>query len=65
MSEQNVELVERAVEAINARDIERYLACCTENVKLRSGLRLPGGGLGGDAGNRLPARSCILSRAGR
>jgi ketosteroid isomerase-like protein len=29
-----VELVERAVAAINARDIEGYLACCTENVEL-------------------------------
>ena len=34
MSLQNVELVERAVAAINARDIEGYLACCTENVEL-------------------------------
>src|SRR2546423_1678689 len=34
--EQNVELVERAVAAINARDIEGYLACCTEDVVLRT-----------------------------
>ena len=34
MSAENVELVERAVAAINARDIEGYLACCTENVEL-------------------------------
>jgi ketosteroid isomerase-like protein len=34
MSRENVELVERAVAAINARDIEGYLACCTENVEL-------------------------------
>jgi ketosteroid isomerase-like protein len=29
-----VEVVERAVAAINARDIDAYLACCTENVEL-------------------------------
>ncbi|MCW3058138.1 MAG: hypothetical protein JWO21_2107 [Solirubrobacterales bacterium] len=34
MSEENVRLVERAIAAINARDIDAYLACCTENVEL-------------------------------
>ena len=34
MSQENVRLVERAIEAINARDIDAYLACCTENVEL-------------------------------
>ena len=34
MSQENVELVERAVAAINARDIDAYLACCIENVEL-------------------------------
>jgi ketosteroid isomerase-like protein len=34
MSQENVRLVERAIAAINARDIEGYLACCTENVEL-------------------------------
>jgi ketosteroid isomerase-like protein len=29
-----VEVVERAVAAINARDVDAYLACCTENVEL-------------------------------
>jgi ketosteroid isomerase-like protein len=29
-----VETVERAIAAINARDIDAYLACCTENVEL-------------------------------
>jgi ketosteroid isomerase-like protein len=29
-------LVERAIAAINARDIEGYGACCTENVKLET-----------------------------
>jgi hypothetical protein len=38
MSEQNVEVVERAIAAINARDIDGYLACCTEDVVLRTPL---------------------------
>ena len=34
MSQENVETVERAIAAINARDIDAYLACCTEKVQL-------------------------------
>jgi ketosteroid isomerase-like protein len=34
VSEENVETVRRAITAINARDIDAYLACCTENVEL-------------------------------
>jgi ketosteroid isomerase-like protein len=34
MSQENLETVERAIAAINARDIDAYLACCTENVEL-------------------------------
>jgi ketosteroid isomerase-like protein len=34
MSQANVETVRRAIAAINARDIDGYLACCTENVEL-------------------------------
>ena len=34
MSHENVEIVRRAIAAINARDIDAYLACCTENVEL-------------------------------
>jgi ketosteroid isomerase-like protein len=34
MSQENVETVGRAIAAINARDIDAYLACCTENVEL-------------------------------
>jgi ketosteroid isomerase-like protein len=36
MSQENVEVVERAIAAINARDIDGYLACCTEDVVLRT-----------------------------
>lgn len=34
MSHENVETVERAIAAINARDREAYLGCCTEDVEL-------------------------------
>jgi ketosteroid isomerase-like protein len=34
MSQENVETVRRAIAAINARDIDAYLACCTQNVEL-------------------------------
>ena len=43
MSRENVRLVERAIAAINARDIEGYLACCTENVKLETPMAAVGG----------------------
>ncbi len=43
MSQENVRLVERAIAAINARDIESYRACCTEDVKLET----PMAGVGG------------------
>ena len=36
-------LVERAIAAINARDIEGYRACCTENVKLDTPMAAVGG----------------------
>jgi hypothetical protein len=34
MSRENVEMIEQAVAAINERDVEAYLACCTEDVQL-------------------------------
>ena len=52
MSQGNMELVERAVAAINARDIEGYLACCTENVKLETPMAAVGGVYEGIAGIR-------------
>ena len=36
MSQENLEVVKRAIAAINARDIDGYLACCTEDVVLRT-----------------------------
>ena len=43
MSQENVRLVKRAIAAINARDIEGYRACCTENVKLETPMAAVGG----------------------
>jgi ketosteroid isomerase-like protein len=43
MSQENVDVVERAVAAVNERDINRYLACCTEDIKLRTPLTPIGG----------------------
>ena len=43
MSQENVRLVERAIAAINARDIEGYRACCTEDVKLETPMAAAGG----------------------
>ena len=45
MSQENVEVVERALAAINARDIEGYRACCTENIKLDTPMAAVGGGV--------------------
>jgi ketosteroid isomerase-like protein len=43
MSQENVETVKRAIAAINARDIESYRACCTEDVKLETPMAAVGG----------------------
>jgi hypothetical protein len=34
VSQANVEVVKRGIAAINERDIDGYLACCTEDVQL-------------------------------
>jgi ketosteroid isomerase-like protein len=43
MSRENIEIVTTAIAAINERDIERYLACCTEDVELITPLAEIGG----------------------
>jgi ketosteroid isomerase-like protein len=43
MAQENVRLVERAIAAINARDIAGYLGCCTVNVKLETPMAAVGG----------------------
>jgi ketosteroid isomerase-like protein len=35
MSHDNVKAVERLIAAVNARDLEGYLACCTDDIRLR------------------------------
>jgi ketosteroid isomerase-like protein len=52
MSPENVELVKRAVEAVNQRDIEGYLACCTEDVQLVTPVADVGGAYDGPDGIR-------------
>jgi hypothetical protein len=43
MSQENVEIVKKAIAALNAREIDGYLACCTEDVVLRTPLAEIGG----------------------
>jgi ketosteroid isomerase-like protein len=43
MSQENVETVERAIAALNERDIDRYLSCCTDEVQLSTPLAEIGG----------------------
>jgi ketosteroid isomerase-like protein len=38
MSQENVEVVRRAVAAVDRRDVEAYLACCTDDVQLSTPL---------------------------
>lgn len=49
MSQENVKVVERAIAAINERDVEGYLALCTADVELVSPVAsLEGTGRGAD-----------------
>jgi ketosteroid isomerase-like protein len=36
MSHDNVEVVQRVIAAVNERDLDGYLACCTEDIRLRT-----------------------------
>ena len=36
MSQGNLELAERVVAAVNERDVDGYLACCADDIKLRT-----------------------------
>jgi len=35
MSQEDLEVVKRAVAAVNERDIDRYLECCTDDIELK------------------------------
>jgi len=52
MPEENVETVARAITAINQRDIDGYLACCTENIELRTPVSPVAGAYEGAVGIR-------------
>ena len=52
MSQENVEIVKRAVAALNERDIDSYLACCTEDIELHTPLAAIGGVYDGHDGIR-------------
>jgi len=43
MSQENVEIVNRAIEAVNERDLEGYLSWCTEDMQLITPLTEIGG----------------------
>jgi ketosteroid isomerase-like protein len=36
MSRENAAIVDRAIAAVNTRDVEAYLACCTEDIELHT-----------------------------
>jgi ketosteroid isomerase-like protein len=38
MSQENVDTVRRLVDSLNRRDVDGYLACCTDTVELRTAL---------------------------
>jgi ketosteroid isomerase-like protein len=38
MSQENVEVVKRAIAAVNERDVDAYLSCCTKDVQLSTPL---------------------------
>jgi ketosteroid isomerase-like protein len=52
MSQENLEIIERAVAAINARDLDGYLACCTADIELRTPLAAIGAVYEGPMGIR-------------
>src|SRR5438093_1205276 len=43
MPQENVEIVRRVIAALNARDLDGYLACCSEDVELRTPFEAVGG----------------------
>jgi ketosteroid isomerase-like protein len=43
MSDQNIELQRRALEAFHARDVESFIACLDPNVEYHSAITVPGG----------------------
>jgi ketosteroid isomerase-like protein len=52
MSQENVEVVRRAIGALNAGDSDDYLACCTDDVEIRHVPLAPSGPYEGGEGIR-------------
>ena len=52
MSQENFEVIRRAITALNDRDIDRYLSCCTEDVQLQPAWAAVGGAYEGPDGIR-------------
>jgi ketosteroid isomerase-like protein len=52
MSEENVDTVRRAISAINARDVDAYLAVCRPNIELINPIAAIEGANRGEAGVR-------------
>jgi ketosteroid isomerase-like protein len=51
-SQENAKVVERALAALNARDVDGYLSSCTDDVELRTPLAAAGGVYTGHNGIR-------------
>ena len=45
MSQENVELHRRSVEAFNTRDVENFIALCDSQIELHSTVTVPGGAI--------------------
>jgi hypothetical protein len=45
LSEENVELHRRSVDAFNTRDVERFIEFCDPDIELHSAVTVPGGGV--------------------
>jgi hypothetical protein len=52
MSQENLQVVERAIAAINERDVDAYLACCTDDMELHNQVTALTGPFVGPAGIR-------------
>lgn len=52
MSQENLAVVERSITAVNERDIDGYLVCCSEDIQLRTPLAAIEGAYEGQAAIR-------------
>ncbi len=52
MSQKNLETVQRLLDALNHRDVDRYLTCCTDDIELRPPTTAIEGAYEGRAGIR-------------